>query len=187
MKWLEITLSPFRSKKRKRMNMNPESITTSQLLGNFTAKHWFYTVTAIVSALTLVATLGAFYGKDESSVQMAELKGQLDKIDMQLKMTESQRDDAVRRGKEWSSAYKELEVSYKEQSEKNSDLSLKVGRSNNDDFIHQQIVGTQEQIDAIRYVMTSDVSSAYRAIKFNEVEALQERLKGYQAQLDNCN
>ncbi|WP_415768627.1 hypothetical protein [Pseudomonas sp. LB3P38] len=167
--------------------MNPESITTSQLLGSFTARHWFYTITAIVSALTLVATLGAFYGKYESSVQLAELKGQLDKVDIQLRMTESERDDAVKRGKEWSSAYKELEVNYKAQSEKISDLSLKVGRSNNDDFIHQQIVATQEQIDAIRYVITSDMSSGYRAIKLNEVEALQERLKGYQVQLENCN
>ncbi len=166
--------------------MSPDTFTTRQLLDNFTAKHWACTIGAIAAALTTAAALGSYYGKSESAVQLAELKGELNKVSLQRDMTVAQNNATVENNGKWAAAYKTLETSYQSEIDKNSALSQRIAESSNYDFIHEQIRFTQSKIDGIRDSLASSGQSSYRDMKALEVEALQDRLKGYQAQLAGC-
>lgn len=166
--------------------MSPDTFTTRQLLDNFTARHWACTIVAICAALTTAAALGNYYGKSESAVQLAELKGELNKVSLQLDMTMAQNNTTVGDNGKWASAYKTLETSYQAEVDKNSVLTQRIAQSSNNDFIQEQLTNTQDQIDSIRRHMSTGDSLDYRDMKTQEIQTLQLRLNGYQAQLTDC-
>jgi hypothetical protein len=170
--------------------MDPESITISQLISSFTAKHWFRVVTVITSVLGVAGGGGYWVGKSlaesQGAVLLAELKGSLAKVEAQLEVTRSQKEQHALQMEQCKSERQQWQSEVIQQQKKVATLTEKLGRENNCTFIHEQIVETQKLVehpDGLRVFGDEEWEKKER----ERVAALTRRLEGYQQQLSTCN
>lgn len=169
--------------------MNPETVTTSQLLGSFTAKHWRATIITLgvfLSAISSTAFLtGQYLAEAKASAEIAELKGEIALAQSNLTITKSSFDNCLSTYNEWRSAHKACEITIQNKDAQISELSGKLATANNCTFIHKQIEDTIEEINNVG--IRSVFSEAPEEKRSAQTIALEARLRGYQEKLGTCN
>ncbi|MHB1301574.1 MAG: hypothetical protein ACYCY8_12000 [Burkholderiales bacterium] len=171
--------------------MNPESVTTGQLISSFTAKHWVAVIATVFSALCSVGYGGYWLGKSltesQSADQQAELRGSLAQSQAKLEVTQNRAEQLTALLPQWQSAYQKLQTELAQQQQTVASLTAQLGRANNCAFIHEQIIATQRLIEHPDGIWVFDVSKETKEKEQERIASLQRRLDGYQQQLGTCN
>ena len=131
--------------------MNPETITTSQILKSLTPKHVATIVSTTIAVCAAIAYGGFWVGQQiaesKSLVQQAELRAATAQVQAKLEVAQAQLQASVAA----SAQMKELlERSQKTVEDKNNEiakLNEALGRSNNCAFVHQQIIDTKQEME----------------------------------------
>jgi hypothetical protein len=176
--------------------INPETVTTSQLLGSFTAKHWWLTGSAVFTLCGAIFGAGYWAGQHRTEINLKEshdkTSAEISRLERKLSESLEQAKKAAQLNLEWQ----EREKAWRDHSQKlvqslnqkNTDIDrlvAQVGKANNCGFIHEQIKLTQREIansgtNGI-FVWLSEKEEAARKA------TLEQRLTGYQQQLVSCN
>jgi hypothetical protein len=171
--------------------MNPESVTTGQLISSFTAKHWGAVIATVFSALGSVGYGGYWLGKSHTesqfAVQQAELRGSLSQTQAKLDVAQNRTEQLNSLLLQWQSAYQKLKTELAQQQQTVASLTTQLGREDNCAFIHEQIIETQRLIEHPDGIMVISINKEDQEEEQKRVAALQRRLDGYQQQLSTCN
>lgn len=162
--------------------MNPENVTTSQIVGSFTAKHWVATTTTLFTGISLIAG-GAYWAGQK--LTEAQSLAQIAQLQAKLEASQSRAEFFATENGQCRDAYQKSQDMNTQKAREVDLLTTQLARENNCSFIH-------EQIRAIRFDMEHTnnflVSSEGQDEKQNFQKALLEkRLEGYQQQLGSCN
>ena len=171
--------------------MNPESVTTGQLISSFTAKHWFVVIATAISLLSGVGYGGYWLGKSlaesQSAAQQAELRASLAQSQAKLEATQNQSEQHNSTLQQWQSANQKLQTDLAQQQQTIASLTAQLGRVNNCAFIHEQIVATQRLIEYPNALLVFGSNKETKEEEQERIASLQRRLDGYQQQLSTCN
>jgi predicted RNase H-like nuclease (RuvC/YqgF family) len=171
--------------------MNPESVTTGQLISSFTAKHWVAVIATTFSALGSIGYGGYWLGKSltesQAAAQQAELRGSLAQSQAKLEVNQNRVEQLTAQLPQWQSAYQKLQTELAQQQQTITSLNSQLGRANNCAFIHEQIIATQKLIENPNGIFVFPPSKEEKEKELERTSSLQHRLEGYQQQLSTCN
>jgi Rad3-related DNA helicase len=171
--------------------MNPETITTSQILKSLTPKHVATIVSTTIAVCAAIAYGGFWVGQQiaesKSLVQQAELRAATAQVQAKLEVAQAQLQASVAA----SAQMKELlERSQKTVEDKNNEiakLNEALGRSNNCAFVHQQIIDTKREMEGTGSMIVFSADAEWQEKQRIRRAMLEQRLSGYQQQLGTCN
>lgn len=171
--------------------MNPETVTTGQLLSSFTARHLAVVISAAVSALGVVAYGGYWLGgvvvSSQQASQNSELRATLAQTQTQLDLARNRTEQLAGMLAQWQTAYQKSQVVIDGQQASLASMSAQLGRANNCSFIHEQILATQSEIERPAGLILLAASDDQKKEEQERIASLQRRLEIYQQQLSTCN
>ena len=170
--------------------MNPESVTTGQLISHFTAKHWTAVVIATFSILSSIGGGGYWFAtqrmESQSLVLQAELRGTLAQSQAKLEIAQSRSEQSAALLSQLQSAYQKLQADLAERQQTIESLNIQLGRANDCAFIQEQIIATQKLIDYPSGLLLFDSNKDRDGNEKERIALLQQRLDGYQDKLSTC-
>ncbi|MDP3333701.1 MAG: hypothetical protein Q8Q40_00825 [Methylococcaceae bacterium] len=171
--------------------MNPETITTSQFFGHFTAKHWaavIPTIFAVIGGLTYGGYwAGQRVTESQSLAQQADLKATNAQMQAKLEVTQAQIQTASIASVQMKELLDRSQRTIEEKSSEVAKLTEALGRSNNCAFVHQQIIDTKTELESTGSMVIFSNSQEWQEKQNARKVALEQRLNGYQQQLGTCN
>lgn len=170
--------------------MNPEKITTSQIVGSLTPKQWAPIISTTFAAFSIAVSGGFWAGQTLAEAQAlgqnAELKANVGQLQARLEVTQSKIDQAEKILVQWQEAYGKTQQVLAQKNAELAQLSSEVGRANNCAFIQRQIVETRQDIDHARFTWSSSAGKEYEEKQKSLINDLEQRLARYQQQLGTC-
>lgn len=143
---------------------SPDTVTTRQLVGSFTAKHWVAVITFLLMVVTAIGSsafwMGQHFAEADLKVASARVNQLLENYASLQSKHQATLDELKRKQKEINS------------------LSFALGKASNCTFIHEQIRALNIQIQS---------TSGWGNDQSERSSMLQQRLTAYQQQLSNCN
>lgn len=171
--------------------MNPETITTSQILGSLTAKQLLAIISTAISVCAACAYGGFWAGgqivEAKLSVQQAESKVTAAQIQSELELTQATLRTSITTSEQMQEALARSQKLVERQSIELTRLNEELGRSNNCAFIHQQILDTTREIEGTGSMIVFSDDAEWQEKQRNRRAMLEKRLNGYQQQLGTCN
>jgi len=168
--------------------MKPENVTTSQIIGGFTAKHWFAVITTAFAGIGAIAYGGFWVGQrvadSQALAQQADLKAINAQIQAKLEVAQAQLRSASTESAQMRELVERLQRTIADKSNEVSKLRVALGRSNNCAFLRQQIIETKKEMRGTGFF---DASQEWQDEQKARKAALEQRLAGYQQQLGICN
>jgi len=171
--------------------MNPETVTTSQLVGRFTAKHWVAVITTTFAGIGALTYGGYWAGQrvaeSQSLAQQADLKAINAQIQAKLEVKQAQIQTALIASVQMKELLDRSQRTIEEKSSEVTKLTEALGRSNNCAFVHQQIIDTKKEWEGTGSMVVFSDSQEWQEKQKARKVALEQRLNGYQQQLGTCN
>jgi hypothetical protein len=178
--------------------ISPDVVTTRQLLGSFTAKHWKVTILTVFSVLSAFAT-GGFWvatriaeAKAEATAAKAELtlaqkEALLSAAQTDVKLAKDRIQHLTDVNAAWARYDQTTSAELTRQRQEIVSLSAALGKANNCTFIHEQIAALQRQIQSTGSTLLFNDTDAWRQQQSDRKQALDAQLAGFTLQLGNCN
>ncbi|NMG72041.1 hypothetical protein [Parazoarcus communis] len=171
--------------------MNPETVTTSQIIGGFTAKHWVAAITTTFAGIGALTYGGYWAGQrvaeSQSLAQQADLKAINAQVQAKLEVTQAQLQTALAATAQLKDLLDQSHRTIEDKSNEVAKLTEALGRSNNCAFVHQQIIDTKRELEGTGSMVVFDASQEWQEKQKARKVALEQRLYGYQQQLGTCN
>jgi hypothetical protein len=171
--------------------MNPENVTTSQLIGGFTAKHWVAFITTTFAGIGAFAFGGYWAGQriaeSQSLAQQADLKSINAQNQAKLEVAQAQIQTTLASAAQMKELLERSQRTIEEKSIEIAKLTETLGRSNNCAFVHRQIIDTKQELEGTGSMVVFDASQEWQEKQKARKATLEQRLNGYQQQLGNCN
>jgi hypothetical protein len=171
--------------------MNPETVTTSQIIGGFTAKHWVAVITTTFAGIGALTYGGYWAGQrvteSQSLARQADLKTINAQIQAKLEVTQAQIQTALAAVAQMKELLERSQRTIEDKSSEIAKLTEALGRSNNCAFVHQQIIDTKKELEGTGSMVVFDVSQEWQEKQKARKASLEQRLNGYQQQLGTCN
>jgi len=167
--------------------MNPETITTSQIINSFTAKHWCNFIAAIFAVIGAGYWVGQRVAESQYLSQLVNLNIINEQTQNKLAVAQAQIQTTLITSAQMKNLLERSQQTIEEKSSEVAKLTEALGRSNNCAFIHQEIIDTKKALEGTGSMI---VLSDHPDWKENQKERkimLEQRLNGYQQQLGVCN
>jgi DNA-binding FrmR family transcriptional regulator len=171
--------------------MNPEHISTSQLLGSFRANHWRALIGTVFISLTTIAGAGYWTGQKLAETQSlanhAELMGTIAQLQAKLEATQLRSEVFESSSVQWRDNSQKLQEELSQKNVEISRLSSQLERANNCSFIHEQIRATRIEMNGTGSMVVFEATKEWDEKQKARRAVLEKRIEGYQKQLSTCN
>lgn len=170
--------------------MNPEDITTTQILGALTPKHWATIISTTFGAFC-ITTYGGFWtgqklAEAQALAQTAELKATVGQLQAKLEVIQSNVGRTENALQQWKAGYEKSQELLTQKSNEVAQLSAEVGRASNCAFVQKQIIETRKEIDSVLSPWVRLYGKEQEEKQQSRVAELEKRLALYQQQLGSC-
>lgn len=170
--------------------MKPENVTSSQIVGALTPKHWVAILSTVFAVFGAVAYGGFWAGQKLTEAQafgqIAELKVIVGQLQAKLEVTQSKIEATSTAVAQWKEAYGKVQELLAQKSQEVVQLSNELGRSNNCAFVQKQIIATRSEIASVRNPWFWSAGEKFEQHQQNRLAELEKRLGLYQQQLGTC-
>jgi chaperonin cofactor prefoldin len=171
--------------------MNPDRLTTSQLLDCFTVAHWRALIGSVFVCLTTVAGAGYWVGQrfeeSQSLANHAELRGTIAQLQAKLEASQLRSETFESSNLQLRENNQKLQEELSQKNVERSHLLAQVERSNNCSFIHEQIRATRIEMNGTGSMVVFEATKEWEEKQKTRRAVLEKRIEGYQKQLGTCN
>src|SRR4051812_7624539 len=121
--------------------MSPEHITTSQIFGALTPKHWVAIISTTFAAFGAVIASGYWAGQHQAEAhalgQAAELRATVGQLEAKLFVAQAKLENAANALTQWKDAYSKVQELLEKKSRELAQLSGQLGRASNCAFVQK--------------------------------------------------
>lgn len=178
--------------------VSPDTVTTGQLIGGFTGKHWAYLIGSTFAAFSAVAGGGFWMGQHlaqaKAETQAATSAGALatqvvalGQAQTDLKVSAARVAQLVEANATLHRAHQATLDELAQQRREVLALSTALGKAHNCTFIHEQIRATKVELQSTGSMVVFESGEAWQRKQAERRAALESQLAGYQQQLGTCN
>lgn len=178
--------------------ISPDTITTKQVVGAFTAKHWAATIGVIFTAFSAVAGGSFWVGQQiaeskaevrvaNAAIERADLQSQVGETKADLKVSSARISQLLEKKLSLQSAHRASQAELERQRQEIVSLSTALGKASNCTFIHDQIRAINVQLQSTGSLILFSNSEESKQKESERKASLQSQMSEYQQQLGNCN